>query len=195
MAYNVISCRRDQAFTECYPSRTQLIKPKASVTNWKFGGAQDGEHKGQLLADSPEVSGRGGSAMKPTTTRAPEVTNTRIQVPAVVYDNPCLGEPVALHGELHLVLTTTSDHVGSHLNGSYAGTGLVTGVPYRASESKQDVWNVRDLPASHTTTMVTRLISRGAAENAFLYTTVTTTIDANGVPTVTVEDQRVECRG
>jgi hypothetical protein len=136
--------------------------------------------------------------MKPTATRA-EVTNTRIQVPAVVYDNPCLGEPVALHGELHLVLTVTSDHggfqVGSHLNGSYAGTGLVTGVPYRASESEQDVWNVRDLPDSHTTTMVTRLISRGAAENAFLYTTVITTIDANGVPTVTVDDQRVECRG
>ena len=136
--------------------------------------------------------------MKPTATRA-EVTNTRIQVPAVVYDNPCLGEPVALHGELHLVLTVMSDHggfhVGSHLNGSYAGTGLVTGVPYRASESQQDVWNVRDLPDSHTTTMVTRLISRGAAENAFLYTTVITTIDANGVPTVTVDDQRVECRG
>ena len=132
--------------------------------------------------------------MKPTATRA-EVTNTRIQVPAVVYDNPCLGEPVALHGELHLVLTVTSDHVGSHLNGSYAGTGLVTGVSYRASESKQDVWNVRDLPASHTTTMATRLISRGAAENAFLYTTVTTMIDANGVPAVTVDDQRVECRG
>src|SRR5512132_3120426 len=137
--------------------------------------------------------------MKPTATRGAEVTSTRIQVPAVVYDNPCLGEPVALHGELHLVLTVTSDgggfRVGGHLNGSYAGTGLVTGVPYRASESRQDVWNVRDLPASHTTTMVTRLISRGAAENAFLYTTVTTTIDANGVPTVTVDDQRVECRG
>jgi hypothetical protein len=84
------------------------------------------------------------------------------------------------------VLTVTSDHggfhVGSHLNGSYAGMGLVTGVPYRASESQQDVWNVRQLPASHTTTMVTRLLSRGAAENAFLYTTVTTTIDATACP-------------
>ena len=137
--------------------------------------------------------------MKLTAKRIPEVTNTRIQIPAVVYDNPCLGEPVALHGELHLVLTATPDHAGfgvrSHLNGSYAGTGLVTGVPYRASETKQDVWNVRELPASHTTTMVTRLISRGAAENAFLYTTVTTQIDADGVPTVTMDDQRVECRG
>ena len=92
-----------------------------------------------------------------------------------------------------------SDHggfrVGSYLNGSYAGTGLVTGVPYRVSESTQDVWKVCDRPASQTTTMVTRLISRGPAENAFLYTTVTTTIDANGVPMVTVDDQRVGCRG
>jgi hypothetical protein len=43
--------------------------------------------------------------------------------------------------------------------------------------------------------MVTRLVSRGAADNAFVYTTVTTMIDADGVPTVTVDDQRVECRG
>ena len=137
--------------------------------------------------------------MKPTATPGAEVTNTTMQIPAVVYDNPCLGEPVALHGELHTVLTLTRQptgfHVGSHLNGRYTGTGLVTGVPYRASETQQDAWNVRDLPDSHTTTMVTRLISQGRADNAFLYTTVTTRMDANGVPTVTVDDQRVECRG
>ena len=137
--------------------------------------------------------------MKPPATPGAEVTNTTMQIPAVVYDNPCLGEPVALHGELHTVLTVTSQpsgaHVASHLNARYAGTGLVTGVPYRASESQQDVWNVRDLPDSHTTTMVTRLISQGGADNALLYTTLTTTIDADGVPTVSVDDQRVECRG
>jgi hypothetical protein len=138
--------------------------------------------------------------MKPTSTQAGQVTNVTIEIPAVVYDNPCVGEPVALHGNLHLVLTVASDHaggfhVGNHLNASYSGTGLVSGVRYRASENQQDVWNARALPASHSTTLRTKLISQGGIDNAFLFTTVTTTIDANGVPTATVDNQWVECRG
>jgi hypothetical protein len=38
-------------------------------------------------------------------------------------------------------------------------------------------------------------VDRGGAQNAFLYTTMTTTIDANGVPTVTVDSVSVVCRG
>jgi hypothetical protein len=138
--------------------------------------------------------------MKSTSTQIAHTTNVIIEIPAVVHDNPCVGEPVALHGSLHLVLTIASDqaggfHVGNHLNASYAGTGLVSDVPYRASEDKQDVWNTRELPASHTTTMMTRLISQGGVDNAFIFTTVTTTIDANGVPAATVGNQWVECRG
>jgi len=138
--------------------------------------------------------------MKPISTQAGQVTNVTIDIPAVVYDNPCVGEPVALHGNLHLVLTVVSDHaggfhVGNHLNASYSGTGLVSGVRYRASENQQDVWNARELPASHSTTLRTKLISQGGVDNAFLFTTVTTTVDANGVPTATVDNQWVECRG
>jgi hypothetical protein len=138
--------------------------------------------------------------MKPTSEQVGHTTNVTIEIPAVVYDNPCVGEPVALHGSLHLVLTVGSDkaggfHIGNHLNASYAGTGLESGVPYRASDNKQDVWNTRQLPDSHTITMMTRLISQGGVDNASLFTTITTTIDANGVPTATVDNQRVECRG
>jgi hypothetical protein len=38
-------------------------------------------------------------------------------------------------------------------------------------------------------------VDRGGAQIAFLYTTMTTTIDANGVPTVTVNSVSVVCRG
>ena len=138
--------------------------------------------------------------MKMRSGQAAHTTNVTIKVPAVVYDNSCVEEPIALHGSLHLVLTIGSDqaggfHIGSHLNASYAGTGLESGVPYRASDTKEEVWNTRELPDSHTTTMVTRLISQGGVDNAFLFTTITTTVDAEGVPTATVSDQRVECRG
>jgi hypothetical protein len=138
--------------------------------------------------------------MKMRSGQVAHTTNVTIEIPAVVYDNSCVEEPVALHGNLHLVLTIGSDqaggfHIGSHLNASYAGTGLESGVPYRASDTKEDVWNTRELPGSHTTTMVTRLISQGGVDNVFLFTTITTTVDAEGVPTATISDQRVECRG
>jgi hypothetical protein len=138
--------------------------------------------------------------MKPTSAQGTHTTNVTIKIPAVVYDNPCVGEPVALHGSLHLVLTVTSDqaggfHIGNHLNASYAGMGLESGVTYRASDNEQDVWNFRELPDSHTTTLMTRLISQGGVDNAFLFTTVTTVIDADGIPTATVGNQWVECRG
>lgn len=128
------------------------------------------------------------------------VVNTTIQIPATVYDNPCLGESVALHGDLHILLNVTTTKAGtfqytSTWNASYSGTGLVSGATYKASESKQESWSTRQLPASHTTTSVVRLISKGGAQNAFLYTTMTTTIDANGVPTVTVDSVSVVCRG
>jgi hypothetical protein len=42
---------------------------------------------------------------------------------------------------------------------------------------------------------VVKLISRGGAGNAFVYTTTTTTVDANGVPTVTEDGVSVDCRG
>jgi type 1 fimbria pilin len=132
--------------------------------------------------------------------QAANVVNVTIQIPATVYDNPCLGEPVALHGDLHLILNITTDssggyHFVSKWNASYSGTGLLSGATYTASESKQESWSASQLPASHTTTSVIKLISKGGAQNAYLYTTTTTTIDANGVPTVTVDSVSIDCRG
>jgi hypothetical protein len=42
---------------------------------------------------------------------------------------------------------------------------------------------------------VVKLISNGGAGNAFVYTTTTTTVDANAVPTVTEDGVSVDCRG
>jgi len=42
---------------------------------------------------------------------------------------------------------------------------------------------------------VVKLISKGAASNAYLYTTATTTVDADGVPQLTVDNVSVQCRG
>ena len=132
--------------------------------------------------------------------RAAQIVNVTVNVPAVVYDNPCVGEPVSLSGDLHLILNVTIDssggyHFVSKWNASYTGTGLISGATYKASESKQESWSASQLPASHTTTSVVKLISKGGAQNAYLYTTTTTTIDANLVATVTVDSVSIDCRG
>jgi hypothetical protein len=128
------------------------------------------------------------------------VANVTINIPATVYDNPCVGEQVALSGTLHLILNVTTDssggyHFVSKWNASYTGTGLTSGATYTASESKQESWSASQLPASHTTTSVIKLVTKGGAQNAYLYTTTTTTIDANGVATVTVDGVSIDCRG
>jgi WD40 repeat protein len=89
--------------------------------------------------------------------------------------------------------TLTHDHFVNTWNASYSGTGLISGATYTASESKQESWSARQLPASHTTTSVVRLISRRTS-NAFVSTTMTTTVDAAGVPTVTVNSVSVTCK-
>jgi type 1 fimbria pilin len=132
--------------------------------------------------------------------RAANVVDVTIQVPLTVYDNPCVGEPVALHGDIHILLNTTTDQSGgyhyvSKWNASYSGTGLPSGTSYIASESKQESWTARQLPASHTTTSVVKLISKGGAPNAFLSTVMTTTIDASGAVTGTVDSVSFDCRG
>ena len=132
--------------------------------------------------------------------RSANVVNVTINIPAAVYDNPCVGEQVALHGDLHILLSSTTDQAGgyhyvSKWNGSYSGTGLTTGADYKASERKQESWTASQLPASHTTTSTVKLISKGGAQNAFITTTLTTTIDADGVPSVTEDGVSVDCRG
>jgi hypothetical protein len=126
--------------------------------------------------------------------------NVTIQIPLTVYDNPCVSEPVALHGDIHILVSSTTDkggrlHYLSNWNASYSGTGLISDVTYPASERKQESWSASRLPASHTVTSVIKLISKGGTQNAYLYTTMTTTIDANGVPTATMDSVSIDCRG
>jgi type 1 fimbria pilin len=64
--------------------------------------------------------------------RAAQIANLTINIPATVYDNPCVGEQVSLSGDLHLILNLTIDssggyHFVSKWNASYTGTGLISG--------------------------------------------------------------------
>jgi hypothetical protein len=73
-----------------------------------------------------------------------------------------------------------------------AGVSLVTVVTYRASKPETWTWYAgTPFPAVNTHTIDTELISQEGTDNFIAHTTV----NAAGVPTVTVETVRLECAG
>jgi hypothetical protein len=89
---------------------------------------------------------------------------------AVVIDNQCNGEPVALSGDLLTVVTTRPTPSGGTTVRSVSvtqglkGTGLVSGVSYRAVEVSGTVVNQLPPPGTGTffSTVTTLLIPRAA---------------------------------
>ena len=109
-------------------------------------------------------------ALRPAPAHAQTVVSV-INLPAVVIDNQCNGEPVALSGRLLTVVTTRSTPNGgttvrsTSVTQGLQGTGLVSGVSYRAVERSGTV--VNQLPPTPGTgtffsTVTTLLLPRAA---------------------------------
>jgi hypothetical protein len=133
---------------------------------------------------------------------AANVTNTTIHVPASVQTNPCfLTDVVNLSGDIHIVITTTADSAGgyrvnNHLNSQLSGVSITTGTKYVNSENKDDEWYARPpFPAVHTHTYDFLLLSQSNTPNYVLHMTMHETVNANGVPTATVDKFSMDCQG
>jgi hypothetical protein len=94
-------------------------------------------------------------ALRPAPAQAQTVVSV-INLPAVVIDNQCNGEPVALSGDLLTVVTTRPTPNGGATVRSVSvtkglqGTGLVSGVSYRAVELSGTVVNQLPPPGTGT---------------------------------------------
>lgn len=133
---------------------------------------------------------------------AANVVNYTFHVPADVQLNPCTpGDIVNLNGNIHVVITTTSDgqggyHVTTHLNSHLRGRSIVTGIRYVNSDTKDDEWYARPpFPVVHSTTYDFELVSQSGTDNYVLHMTVHETVNANGVPTAAVDNFRMDCKG
>lgn len=99
-----------------------------------------------------------------------------IDLPAVVVDNQCNGEPVALSGDLLTVVTTRpTPHGGTTVRSVSAtrglqGTSLVSDVSYRAVELSGTIVNQLPPPGTGTffSTVVTLLLPQGSSAPAVL---------------------------
>ena len=137
-----------------------------------------------------------------TPAQASNVVNVTIHVPAHVEINPCFpADVVNLNGDIHIVITSTSAGNGSyrvnnHLNSQLKGTSITTGTKYVNSENKDDEWYARPpFPAVHTQTYDFRFLSQSDTPNYVLRMTMHETVNANGVPTATVDKFSMDCKG
>jgi hypothetical protein len=133
---------------------------------------------------------------------AANVVNVTIHVPAQVEINPCYpADVVNLSGDIHLVITTTTDgeggyHVTNKLNSQLSGVSITTGTKYVNSEVKEDEWYARPpFPAIHTQTYDFLLVSQSNTPNYVLHMTMHETVNSQGVPTATVDQFSMDCQG
>jgi hypothetical protein len=129
--------------------------------------------------------------------------NVTFHVPASVQTNPCVvpKDVVNLSGDIHVVITTTSAGNGSyrvnnHLNSELSGASITTGTKYVNSENQDDEWYARPpFPAVHTHTYDFLLVSQSGTDDYVLHMTMHETVNANGVPTATVDKFSMDCKG
>jgi hypothetical protein len=139
---------------------------------------------------------------RPAPASAANVVNVTFHVPAQVTTNPCFPKDVVnLNGDIHVVITTTADkrggyHVTNSLNSQLSGLSITTGTKYVNSENKQDDWNARTpWPAVYTHTYDFLLISNNGTPDYMLHMTMHETVTAGGVPTATVDNFSMDCKG
>jgi hypothetical protein len=137
-----------------------------------------------------------------TPAQASNVVNATFHVPASVQTNPCfMTDVVNLSGDIHVVITTTAAGNGSyrlnnHLNSQLKGVSITTGTKYVNSENQEDESYVRPpYPTVHTHTYDFLLLSQSNTPNYVLHMTMHETVNANGVPTATVDNFSMDCQG
>jgi hypothetical protein len=140
----------------------------------------------------------------PRAASAANVVNETFQFPLSIQLNTCTTpvEPVATSGNLHIVVTTTSDNrggyhvtVGSNTE-SVTGTGLISGEKYTSSTTNKDTYYA-GAPFPQINTMIHNyeLVSQSGTANLIMKITFHVTVDANGIPTAAVDNVQSGCQG
>ncbi len=136
----------------------------------------------------------------PSSATAENVVNVTIQNPADLKENPCApSDWINFQSTLHIVLHMTADrrggyHVGAQSNWVASGASIVTGVEYRGS---QTIERSAYVGAGEKVTWIdsVHLVSQATTEDFLMHVTYHLTVSQPGVPTVLVDNVRVECKG
>lgn len=115
--------------------------------------------------------------------------------------NPCTGEPVVGVGELRITVHETADasggvHATFHLVPQNLKAVAASGTEYRIVGSGHEGANLK-IDAANTSTFrdMFNMVGEGSADNLKVYAVFHVTVNANGEPSATVENERVQCVG
>jgi hypothetical protein len=120
---------------------------------------------------------------------------------AIVAGNPCNGDAVELVGTLHILLHSTdagsgNQHIYSDFTSSYSGVGEPSGVTYNGSTRTLDDFTTNaPYPIVYHSYQDLQLKSQTNVDNYTLKINFKITINANGIPTATIDDFSSTCNG
>src|SRR5262249_34316823 len=99
--------------------------------------------------------------------------------------NPCGGEPIAVSGTSHVLITQTVDNSGgfhTHFHINYSdvkAVGLITGTTYVVTGEENDNFNATSGALNETLEVRLKFVAPGGKNNFYLYETAHITINAN----------------
>lgn len=127
--------------------------------------------------------------------------------PVTITATACDGDPVVFTGDQHTVAhdTISTDGTVHHyvqVHETLAGVGLVSGILYQLNDFQIMEFELSVDPETGTVSgpltshdSVARIVSHGPTDNLNVFILTHLTLNANGEPTATVEDVRIDCSG
>lgn len=136
-------------------------------------------------------------------TSAANVVNYTFHVTATAIPNPCYPiDVINLNGDIHIVITYTGDNKGGyHMSSSLnyqgvSGQSITTQTLYQSSTITNNNFNMNPpFPSTYSNIDSWSLISQGGTDNFIMHSTFHVTMNANGVPTATVDNFSAQCNG
>ena len=137
---------------------------------------------------------------KPTTAALVDQSTTQDFPYSWTGPNPCNGDVLTLTGTSHIITHATLNGNGAHIDEHFMSDGTGQGAPPSFKEysgSADDRYQSNMLTITTVLNEDHRMLVRGPtrADDFFFHTVYHITVNANGVPTATVDKYDARCKG
>ena len=133
---------------------------------------------------------------------AANTVNATIHIPADPRQNPCAPADVLnLSGDFHVVMTSTTANSGgytltTHIKTHLTGLSITTGTRYVSDDTLEQTTHARPpFPSRVSTTKTITVISQSGTDDYLMHVTLHETVGPEGVPSITADNFRLECKG
>jgi hypothetical protein len=154
------------------------------------------------LAAAAIALGALGLGALATPANAANTVNTTFHIPVDPLPNPCApADIVNFSGDVHVVMTVTAAKAGgysttTHISTHLSGQSITTGTRYISDRTTEKTVHARPpYPVTFLTTETFTFVSQSGTDDFLMHLTMRQTIAPGGVPSVTADNFRMECKG